>query len=128
MGRFFNIMLLWVLMLAVPTQGIAASMMIGCGAYDHTQVQSSHAMQASDNHMDASGVDMASHDKHEIDSKNFHGKCSVCASCCTGVVGFLSPMLSVPTPIVASASLLISPEKPFSVTFLDGLEHPPHTV
>ncbi len=132
MVRLFNIMLLWLLMLAVPTQGIAATMMVGCGGSDHEQVQTSKvvAMQAFDDGMDASGADMVSHFEHghKGDSKNFHGKCSICASCCTGAAAFFPAMLTVPAPIIASVPVHISPEKPFSVIFLDGLERPPHTV
>lgn len=137
--RFF---LLWVMMLAIPIQGIAASAMLHCGpnhaeqaafytAVDHGQ--HGHAGQ-SGAHEDKDGTaaglsSAASGDDADSDSRSTDVtklgkfKCSACASCCSAVAILHSVAAISVVEIVFDRDASPVADRPGFVT--DGPERPP---
>lgn len=134
MSRILKIVLLWLVMIALPTQGFASAMMIDCGpsyhhagivsipSHDHTAAEVAEHAHADDRvaiydvrHSHASG-------KHDVLSK-----CGACAGCCLGTAGFPPTLAEIMTPTAAGIAIHLSPEKRFAVNFPDGLERPPHS-
>jgi hypothetical protein len=89
---------IWLLMFALPMQGIAASTMIACGPNHHAQLAHSASTSPSathdhqkPNHAWQARGEHRTHSAH-IEVGDFagtvpsdaKGKCSVCASCCNG--------------------------------------------
>ena len=80
-------------MLLIPLQGIAATVMLGCGATTFGNTSSSHTSTVHPHHEDEAVHSVApfqdaQHAQEEValDSHSDHGKCSACASCCTGAL------------------------------------------
>ena len=119
--------MMWLLLLALPLQGYAASTMLNCGPNHHRMRDASVGSQAdSSDHAahgryqhptDAANPDeMAASGDHTDDGNSLHHlsklskfKCSACAACCMGValppppLAFLSfPPASAPTPNVSA--------------------------
>jgi hypothetical protein len=132
MFRLLKIMLIWLVMIALPTQGIAAAVMLDCGeghrhvvsgitpTHDHATHR--HADQVVDN------TDAGDHPAAKNSTKfDLQGKCSACAGCCLSTIAFTS--INAPL-ILAGAGLTTTraPEKRFAVNFPDGLERPPHSL
>ena len=150
MRRVLRIALMWLLALAVPVQGVAATTMLSCGpnhasaaataaphdeAPHHAQVgQSPHHEQqhqqqhgqGHENGHDTAGNDDTGGDDDTGAVKVATQKCSACASCCTAAM----------LPATASASLapvvpdFVAPGLPADVAdFLtDGPERPPRLL
>lgn len=137
MFRLLKITLLWLVMIALPTQGFASAIMIDCGESHHHGVSSSaaahdhmshrHVGQPADHHDDGGQVATADHEKGGGSSHSLLGKCSACASCCLGTVAFNAVNVSF-TPEAVGLTTTLTPEKSFTVNFPDGLERPPHTL
>jgi hypothetical protein len=92
----FRLFLAWLIMAAIPLQGMAAASMLFCGMGAHhgpAQV----AVQAEAGHHDH-----AQHGKKSPDSSH---KCPVCASCCHGaaIAQFASLAVLAPAPQAESA-------------------------
>lgn len=83
--------LLWLLMLAIPWQGMAASTMLLCEPSHHRQQA---AAESTHDHHDADAGDAqhhaASHTPGSADVSK--SKCSVCASCCSGMALLGAPL------------------------------------
>jgi hypothetical protein len=111
--------LVWLLLLAVPLQGFAASAMLFCGmAHGDAALQLTHghaSLNGGDGHAHAGdlhdhgvlqdvdgpvGADSAASDLHG-------GSCSVCASCCSGAALLLSSV-NVVSPFAHDAPVLAS--------------------
>lgn len=136
--RFF---LLWVMMLAIPIQGIAASAMLHCGpnhaeqapfytaVVDH--VQHGHAGQsgaheditAAGSFSAASGDDADSDSRSTDVTKLGKFKCSACASCCSAVAILHSVAAISVVEIVFDRDASPVADRPGFVT--DGPERPP---
>jgi hypothetical protein len=136
-------LLVWLLVLAVPAQGIAAATMAFCGPGHHGSGSTAqmHAAAPAD-HAHHGGAAETGHEHHQAasapdeeasataltakDADPSKHKCSACASCCS-VGAILSSVQAVPaldfTPTVFSAVVL-------SVdTFAaDGPDRPPRLV
>lgn len=137
MNRSLKTLLLWLLLAALPFQGIAAAMKTGCGPMgqnDSAGISVAMAMQ-SHHHADASVH--AAHAEAAADSTATqpspdqpsdatpaHSACSACASCCVGAVAPPCAMDAVSScrgslPAVASPPYLLPGVVP------GGLERPP---
>lgn len=140
-----RILLIWLMALAIPVQGIAASAMLHCGPNHSTQAgqvqsdvavhhaQHGHAGQTGA-HEDkdntaagpstaASGYDADSGSRSTDVTKLVKFKCSACASCCSAVAILHSvPAISV-VEIVSDRDSSPVADLPGFVT--DGPERPP---
>lgn len=130
-------MVLWLLMIAFPMQGIAAAVMAGCGSNPHHRVtadvsehqhdSNSHTHEDADHsHSDELQVLDDSHMSNPVGEAHSKTKCSSCAGCClvTAIAPTIDVVASLPT---TGMSINIFSEKHFAVNFPDGLERPPHT-
>lgn len=143
MNRFVRCVM-WLLVLALPVQGFAASTMLLCGAGHHGSAKAAKGGHdhAGHMHMGATDVVQASeshgHD-HEVEAGPTHdrsafnplsakhakvlGKCSACAACCsvaflpTTVVAFTAPAPSRTLPVVELTTHV--------GFFTDGPDRPP---
>ncbi|MBT9501674.1 MAG: hypothetical protein IV092_10550 [Burkholderiaceae bacterium] len=129
MSKFWRIALAWLLAVALPIQGYAATTMLLCGpAHHQSSATHDHAMHE---HGDAAmGHDgTGAHGEATEASptpggdKAQTGKCSVCSSCCNAA----AITASVVAPAVVSPDLpevvpvLIAEER----VIIGGLERPP---
>ena len=140
----------WLLLLAVPLQGYAASTMLICGQGHHAsasrttaRVAEQNATSAANHDHSAAHQDHASHAHQHIKSqfdlenaaspqdhaltkvkgKHLSGKCSVCASCC-GSAAMISTFV---LPPLERASSMVEPlPLPHIVDItIHGFERPP---
>lgn len=127
MKKLAPLFLLWLLMLAIPVQGIAAATMLFCGAEHHhtgpAEQGGAELRQQHQHHHDASAKADAASDHHASYAKTAKDKCSSCAACCVGAVlvtAFADPAISSPSSekidLVFSSHL---------AHIGDGLERPP---
>lgn len=144
MGLLIRTLLIWLLVLAVPAQGLAAATMAFCGPNHHGGDSASTASQLGSNpaehahHGDAAPApeleasapaDEAGADDASAISKASHAaqqKCSACASCCS-----LGAMLTtVPViPVADSAPMVFAAVVPTVDPFAaDGPDRPPRNV
>ncbi len=98
MVRFLKICLLWMLALALPVQGVAASMQLACGPAHHQSSMMQYvAAHEADHHMaksesktasaQASSVQASLQASSPSDSSDLaNTTCSACATCCVGAV------------------------------------------
>ena len=127
MKRFVRCFVMWLLVLALPVQAVAASTMLLCGAGHHGTVQATEGGHDHANHvhMGAQDVSAVSDSTAHEDSAeaapsiedsafspltakhaNVMGKCSACAACCTvaflptNVIAFTAPAPSRVLPVV----------------------------
>jgi hypothetical protein len=110
----FRLFLAWLILAAIPLQGLAASSMLFCGMGGHhapSQVASAQAHLASSGSSASVGHDHSKH-SHASDvqaKKAAHNagkklpdaahKCAVCASCCNIVAIFDFPQLAAIAPV-----------------------------
>ena len=145
MKRFVRCFVMWLLVLALPAQGFAASTMLLCGAGHHGASQADDGGHDHASHMHMGGQDApvvsAPHADHDHaaqvtpadEGSSFHplaakhakvvGKCSACAACCsvaflpTNVIAFTAPAPSRVLPVVELTTHV--------GFFTDGPERPP---
>ena len=140
----------WLLLLAVPLQGYAASTMLICGQGHHAsasrmtaRIAEQNATSAANHDHSAAHQDHASHAHQHIKSqfdlenaaspqdhastkvngKHLSGKCSMCAFCCGGAA-----MISTFTlpPLERSSSMVEPlPQRLIVGVTVHGLERPP---
>lgn len=140
MNRFLKTLLLWLLLVALPFQGIAATMQTVCGPMENNGPKgitiSAHVHHHDDEAMDLSHADTAHHgaamksvtsSDPSPDAKHAHSACSMCASCCVGAVAPPSALnpnaaYSKSLPAVASPTPLVTGVVP------RGLERPPKRI
>lgn len=135
MSKFLKTFLLWLCILSLPVQGMAAVTRLACGALhlDPMVVVAGEAEQVvheehhAGHHADDMG-EQASPCHEPAQSAAHHGadKCSACAWCCTG----LGMLAAVPEwPVMAHApAVWVATFKPLLPSFLsDGLERPPRS-
>ncbi|MGZ9710179.1 hypothetical protein ACXX82_05110 [Glaciimonas sp. GNP009] len=135
MAKILKIALLWRVMIALPTQGFASAMMIGCGSSHHhtAEVASTggdHATSQQSDHFDSDhGVTGSDGFLSKANGKqSSFSKCGTCAGCCLGTAAFLPSMATFNVPTAIGSALRIPSEKRFTVIFPDGLERPPHLL
>ena len=147
MKRFVRCIVMWLLVLALPVQGFAASTMLLCGAGHHGTVQATEGGHDHAGHMQMGAQDVSAvfestgHD-HAADTPPSHedsafspltakhanvmGKCSACAACCTvaflptNVIAFTAPASSRVLPVVEPTT--------HAGFIADGPDRPPRLV
>ena len=143
MNRLLKTFLLWLLIAALPLQGVAAVVKASCGQRHHsTSIAAGHAIDHAhedgaahhghgDMHETMSAADDeppdAGKDSPSDSAKPVHGACSACAACCVGAV---APPSSVDlTPAFDKVSTAITPAAPSFAGFIPpGLERPPKSL
>lgn len=153
MNRVFRAFLVWVMVIAMPVQGMAASVMLFCGPSHERMMQGlmADAPALASSQTTAPGHDLmaADHGAHEhavpahsvadepaagADANDVtgllphHGKfsCSACAACCSALALPASFVLPVPSSPEYLAPM--SPVEPVASHQPDGLDRPPRTV
>ena len=143
---FFRTLLICLLVLAVPAQGVAAATMAFCGPNHHSGAAASHAermapaervhpqAQAQGTHRDHDKARAAQDVGADVGSsaapaKSVHAdkqKCSACASCCS-VSAILNSVLAVPAPDLTPTvfSVVVPTVDAFAA---DGPDRPPRIV
>ena len=129
--------LMWLLLLALPLQGIAAATMLHCGPGHHGMLaadapvahpsagdSSSHHGGAGHGHATMQASGSADHPPSAADlSRQSKFKCSACASCCLGV--------ALPAAVITFATFAPADAPAFQVRiepvgfFTDGPDRPP---
>jgi hypothetical protein len=134
MLRMARTLLIWLLALALPAQGVMAATMAFCGPNHHaraTAAQGAHDAEAAhSHHASAAGHteevvsdDSAAPDKFAQSSMH---KCSVCAACCSAAaIHDTAPKLPVLEPAAADFAPLASEVEPFAA---DGPDRPPRHI
>lgn len=126
MHRFVKTFLLWLLLAALPLQGLAAAMQSSCGPTKHHDAPSAivSAQSQSDHHHDvhADHVDHAPAE-HPDPGKHASASCSACSSCCVGAIALPAGSMAAPVyraavPVAIAFPLLLAdfipggPERP----------------
>lgn len=154
MLRYFRTALVWLVMLAIPTQGFAAATMLYCGpGHQHAltgpeaatpaghtdtvaqQHATPHAQAAHSDHEHDHAVSGAQHEESANATdlvsaavaleQSPKAKCSVCSLCCNAAA-IVSSALAVPPMDAASAPLLSVSESPVTF-FTGGPKRPPRS-
>ena len=139
MVRRLRTLLIWLLALALPAQGVIAATMVFCGPNHHDRA--SAAAMAHDADAAHHPLDSAAHSHHEAAdgqagntasdesatpdkfAKSGLQKCSVCASCCSAAaIHDTGPKLPVLEPMAADFAALATAVEPFAA---DGPDRPP---
>lgn len=121
MTKLLKILLVWLCVLSLPVQGMAAVTRLSCGTAHHHPVNAEHHMHEHHAQHAGSGDHAAPHHQPSAD------KCSVCASCCSGL-GMVATFIPWLVPCHEHA-VLVATFKPLLPSFLpDGLERPPRLI
>jgi hypothetical protein len=140
MRKLVRLLVMWLVALALPIQGVAAATMRHCGSESaHAGAvvvdQSIHADSDSPPmvagtaeykhhgvhvHVDAAepAHDHASHDK---------GSCSACASCCSAAALLTTPVMPMAATVVRSAAIAL-PTTLLAAFLTDGPDRPPRSI
>jgi hypothetical protein len=132
MNRFFKTFLLWLLLAALPLQGIAAAVQTSCGPMAHhgatevvLQAQSHH--HEGDGLADSATVAVAKATSDSSDIKQKSSFCSACAACCVGAAA--PPSGVAPTSAYNSSLPAVVTPSPLVTGFIPaGLERPPKRI
>ncbi|WP_341887961.1 hypothetical protein [Variovorax sp. YR752] len=132
MRSVFRILLLWLMAVALPLQGFAATGAQHCAPmHERMQVMEAHDLGHGDHHH-AAAVDVdvqaeaLDHPMPDPAAKTGAFKCSACAACC---VALGLPVSAMELPGLPADGLQPSAPEAGIVAFLtDGLERPPRTV
>ena len=144
MDVLIRTLLIWLLMLAIPAQGVAAAAMAFCGPKHHgggsavTVDRAASPVHAPGDHeaagaheqqrfqtsapaLDEPGVPS----KAKVNSSDQH-KCNVCGACCsTGALMGGLPVLPTANAVSASFSSVVATVDPFAA---DGPDRPPRNL
>lgn len=153
MNRVVRAFLVWVMVIAMPVQGMAASAMLFCGPSHERMMRglalgasasapghagdAAHEMVAMDHgaHEPAvSGAPVAREPAVGADSDGVgslfphHGKfsCSACAACCSAPA--LPASFELPEAVRAAHAIRSSPMAPVASHQPDGLDRPPRAI
>ena len=135
-------LLIWLLALALPAQGVIAATMVFCGPNEHEGASAAavahHADSVHQQHESAAQPHGPAADDHAEDtaadettapdkfSQSGTQKCSVCASCCSAAaIHDTVPKLPVFEPVAVEFAALASAVEPFAA---DGPDRPPRHV
>src|SRR5688572_29726576 len=87
MRQFLKYFLSWMIVLALPMQGIAAAGMMLCGPTHQRMAGVEQMTHSADQHVMNDQQDAHRHDstsKQDVPSEKY--SCSVCAACCAGAM------------------------------------------
>jgi hypothetical protein len=130
MHRFINTFLFWLLVAALPLQGMAA-MQLSCGPTKHHAPASAashdrhhHASPGQHHDSDAQAAAPSASTEDAAMSGHATLSCSACSTCCVGAIAL--PVTPIVAPVY-SASLPALPASPLLLAdFIPaGLERPP---
>ena len=139
MNRTFRTLVLWLLVLALPVQGYAASSRMACDTAHAVAADAPHhAMSAMPQHEHDAGSQQDHHmmqaDDISVDvvasavePKKTDAKCSVCAACCIGMA-LLPAAMDLPFAANGSSSFLSASSPLFDGHIPDGLKRPPRSL
>lgn len=142
MSAFTRYLLAWMLMLAIPVQGFAASAMLFCAPNHHNIVSAQLPMKVDDSsnastshaftsqhpahHHVATAQPQSQDDPSSSSSKPVDAKCSACSTCCIGSVIISAEIFaahglsnSVLIPFIQKTIISFSP---------DGFDPPPKSL
>jgi hypothetical protein len=111
----FRLFLAWLIVAAIPLQGLAAASMLFCGTVGHHSPAQVAVAQADHGSHAAAAIEQHDHSRHshaaQVEDQTTAGnadqqfpdgahKCPVCASCCHGVAitGILHLAVTAPAP------------------------------
>jgi hypothetical protein len=135
MDRVFKTLLLWLILAALPLQGVASVVKATCGAKHHPMMVAGSPDNHHHDHSDArhhhgheNDHSAAAHDgpglEPDADVVAKASTCSACAACCVGATA--PPTRLNLTPVLAvSASIVIAPALAFIGHIPAGPERPP---
>jgi len=142
MNRFLKTFLLWLMIAALPIQGIAAVVKATCGPKHHA-MSSMSAVSSEHQHPDGSvhhhhhdasdrvstvAVSVALTDDASNDSNSNHvhkaSTCSACAACCVGATA-PPPSINIPSVFRSAQTLVIPSVISFAGITPASLERPP---
>lgn len=156
MHRFFRAFLVWVMVIAMPVQGMATSAMVVCGpshermtqglmldapgvassraAHGHDDSAMDHGVHQGEHVHPASGGPVADLPSAGADVDGtvglfpHHGKfsCSACAACCSALA--LPASFVLPEPSTPVHLVRMASVEPVASHQPDGLERPPRTI
>jgi hypothetical protein len=126
MTRRIKILLAWLLLAALPLQGMASAVQAFCGASHHASASATaeqhagHPAEHAEHHHDQA--------RHADGSASKHiGSCSACASCCVGAAAMVSGF-SVAVDTGPAVSEFLAPSSSFSGFVPARLERPPRVL
>jgi hypothetical protein len=139
MNRFLKTLMLWLLLAALPLQGVAAAMQTPCGLMKHGDPAETAMSVQLHQHggevmtmSDTVATDIGaaapamSHDASPGDDHE-HGTCSACASCCMSAAA--PPAAAVITPTYSNSLPSVVTPAPLLTGFVPaGLERPPKRI
>ncbi|MBA3589791.1 hypothetical protein [Methylibium sp.] len=139
MRGVLRIVLAWLLVLALPVQGVAAQAMLFCGPMHSTMAFGSAAPTVAPTHHDhalhehgaspaAAATEAHAHTQEAStqpvsSAEMSSATCSVCASCCS--MAAIATALVVPDALSFSPVYTLSPFEPHASLAAGGLERPP---
>ena len=131
MHRFIKTFLLWILLAALPVQGLAAAMQSSCGAAKQHAVvahdQHDHASPGHHQDADALTAAQASGTDHASMSGHATSSCSACSTCCVGAIAL--PVDTAITPVHGATVPAFPLPSALPADFIPGgLERPPRSV
>lgn len=111
---------IWLVVLALPLQGLAAVTMVLCtgGASHHAA-----AAAPADAPSASAGHDHSQHDHSSADAKPLNHKCGICAACCHSIALSSSPPAVSAQPLPAAD--LLEPFVVIHAVSPQALERPP---
>lgn len=141
MNRSLKTLLLWLIIAALPIQGLAAAMQASCGSAHHGTL--SVTVETAGHHLhgaavpghddsDVASVEVGSNSSLTADqSSTTHQEkstfCSACAACCVGAIA--PPSAAIFTPTHSSSELFVTCDSPSAFGFFPaGLERPPKII
>lgn len=141
MNRTFKTLLLWLLIAALPLQGLAAAIQTSCGPAHHDASEISISVAANAHHHDGGVIlnlddalaadhsipDSSTSDHSSTPHKHQTSICSACAACCVGAIAFTSGTLFTST-YTSSELVLVSPSPLVTGFIPTGLERPPKRI
>lgn len=77
-------LIVWLMLLALPFQGIASAAMLTCAHGSMRQAAPQHDAALNQGHCHEQAVSVAAPAAHHGDAHDHDGRCSACADCCTG--------------------------------------------
>jgi hypothetical protein len=138
MNRFLRTLLLWLLLAALPGQGMAAAIHTACGPAEHhdpakmamlvhVPLDDAMDMSRSDAVEDGAMTKVAMSPDKSHAEKHKHTACNACANCCAGAA---APPSTLVSPPAYSDSLVVTlSPSPMAVGFIPaGLERPPKRI
>jgi hypothetical protein len=133
MRKLVRLIVMWLLALALPIQGVSAATMLHCVSVHERMAAGVHGQAVHAHHH--SHDDAAAHDAgggadaHSGGTSHHHAdkaSCSACASCCSGVALPAMPLILAAQDIVQTVHPITS--FAIAVFLTDGPERPPRIV